>query len=116
MKDASEHAHQVTLLNWFDLTYPQYKGFIFAIPNGGFRHKAVAAKLQIEGVRSGIPDLFLPVASGQYHGMFIEMKTEKGRATENQKLWIDRLLSLGYLAVVCKGWRDAANQVSEYLK
>lgn len=116
MKDASEHAHQVTLLNWFDLTYPRYKGFIFAIPNGGFRHKAVAAKLQIEGVRSGIPDLFLPVASSGYHGMFIEMKTEKGRATENQKLWIERLLSLGYLAVVCKGWHDAANQVSEYLK
>jgi len=116
MTEPTEHAHQVTLLNWFDVTYPHYKGFVFAIPNGGFRYKSVAAKLKAEGVRSGVPDLFLPVPSGIYHGLFIELKTEKGKASENQKLWIERLLSLGYQAVICKGWQDAANKISEYLK
>ena len=112
---SSEHAHQVTLLSWFDKKYPHYAGFVFAIPNGGFRHKSVAAKLALEGVRSGVPDLFLPVANGAYHGLFIELKNEKGRATENQKKWIELLTRQGYRAVICKGWESAAKEIEDYL-
>lgn len=115
MKEASEHVHQVTLLNWFKSKYPEYSDFIFAIPNGGLRHKSVAVKLALEGVKSGVPDLLLPVPKGNYHGLFIELKTEKGRASPNQKIWIDRLNAQGYKAVVCKGWESAAKQISEYL-
>jgi hypothetical protein len=116
MKIASEHNHQVTLLNWFKREYPQYSDLIFSIPNGGIRHKSVAVKLSLEGVKSGVPDLFLPVAKDSFHGLFIEMKNEKGKASKNQREWIERLNNQGYLALVCAGWQDAAGKISEYLK
>ena len=56
MKDL-EHQEQKTLIKWCEYKGHPYN-LIFAIPNGGQRHKAVAAKLKAEGVKSGVPDLF----------------------------------------------------------
>lgn len=110
----SEHAHQVTLIQWFDVQYPDLR--IFAIPNGGQRNKLVAHKLKLEGVRPGVPDLFLPVARGAYHGLFIEMKApEGGRVSKEQKDWIEWLNGAGYKAVVCKGFDEARAAIEEYL-
>ena len=111
-----EHAHQVTLVKWFDLTYPEYKGRLFAVPNGGFRHKATARKLSLEGVRKGVPDLFLPIPTPNHHGLFVELKSESGRPTVEQKEWISYLNSEGYLAKICKGWVTASKVISEYLE
>lgn len=111
----SEHAHQVTLVNWFDKTYLDYSGQLFAIPNGGLRAKAVAVKLAKEGVRRGVPDLMLPVARGGYHGLFIELKKEKGRVTSEQKQWINILNDNGYLAVVCMGHEAAIGIITDYM-
>jgi len=44
----SEHLEQVTFVSFFKEKYPNVR--IFSIPNGGFRHKATAQKLKIEGV------------------------------------------------------------------
>ena len=68
------------------------------------------------GVRSGVPDLMLPVPMNGYHGMFIEMKTKTGRVSQQQKRWIEALNTLGYLAVVAYGWEDAKCKISEYLQ
>lgn len=111
----SEHLEQVTLVNWFDLQHPKLKGRLFAIPNGGHRHAAVAAKLKREGVRRGVPDLFLPVATATYAGLFIELKTLKGRPTKEQKEWLEFLNEQGYKAEICYGWEAAKNTISSYL-
>lgn len=60
---------------------------IFAIPNGGKRSKATAGKLKAEGVRAGVPDLFLPIARGRWHGLFIELKVEGRKRSREQSLW-----------------------------
>jgi len=44
----TEHLEQVTFVSFFRSKYPNVR--IFSIPNGGFRHKATAQKLKIEGV------------------------------------------------------------------
>lgn len=88
---------------------------LFAIPNGGHRVKGVAVKLQREGVRAGVPDIFLPVARGDWHGLFIEMKAEKGKVTEKQEEWHERLKAAGYLVLVCYGWEAARKAIESYL-
>lgn len=94
--------------------YPEL-ALMFAIPNGGHRHKAVAKKLKAEGVMPGVPDIFLACPKGAYHGLFIELKAAKGYATENQKLWLEKLYKAGYGAVICKGRDEAIAVIEKYL-
>ena len=88
---------------------------LYAIPNGGARHIAVAAKLKADGVRSGVPDLALACARGQYNGLYIELKTMKGVTSPQQKEWIEKLKRYGYQAIVCKGWDAARVAIEDYL-
>ena len=89
---------------------------LFHIPNGGARSKATAGKLKAEGVKTGVPDMFLPVARGGYHGLFIELKVKPNKTTENQDIWIAELKKQGYAVEVCYGWREASVVLENYLK
>lgn len=115
---ATEAMEQECLMRWANLqenTYPEL-GLLFAVPNGGSRHKLEAYNLKKQGVRAGVPDLVLPVARREHHGMYIEMKRlEGGRLSEDQVLWLDKLKDQGYYAVVCKGWESAVEQILWYL-
>ncbi len=90
---------------------------MFAIPNGGLRNASVAAKLKAEGVKPGISDIFLPIARGVYHGLFIEMKRPKPRGvpTKEQEAFFSHLDSAGYAYAVCYGWQAAVAALSRYL-
>ena len=114
----SEGTEQATLFSWAKMQehkWPELR-LLFHIPNGGSRGKVEAAHFKAEGVKAGVPDLFLPVARGPYHGLFIEMKRQKGgKVSDAQKAWISALIDQGYLAVVCYGWKDAAELIEDYL-
>lgn len=114
----SESYEQETLFKWMELQSkkrPELK-LCFHIANGGSRGKVEAAHFKAEGVKAGVPDLFLPVARGPYHGLFIEMKRQKGgRVSDEQKAWISALTAQGYLAEVCHGWLEAAALIEDYL-
>jgi len=113
----NEHNEQAALIRWCRLNehrHPELK-LLFAIPNGGHRHIAVAHKMKMEGVRSGVPDLFLPVARGDHHGLFIEMKAEGGRPSHNQGVWFADLTREGYMTTVCFNWIAARDAIVKYL-
>jgi hypothetical protein len=58
----------------------------------------------------------LPVARGGYHGLFIEMKRQKGgTVSPTQRDWIEYLLAQGYQAVVCRGFDAAREVIEQYL-
>ena len=114
----NEHQHQVALFKWANMqasAMPEL-ALMFAIPNGGQRNIIVATRLKAEGVKSGVPDIFLPVARGGAHGLFIELKTPKGKPSGNQREWIGDLALQGYAAGFCYGWEDAKDTILEYLK
>lgn len=114
----SEHQEAVALMEWARMSragIPELD-LLYHIPNGGHRHPAVASKLQAEGVKPGVPDYFLPVPRGNYHGLYVELKTEKGRATKNQKFWCVQLKQQGYQAVIANGWETAAHCIRTYLE
>lgn len=113
-----EEDEQQALFQWIDWmsgTHPELE-MLFHIPNGGKRGKLEAIRLKREGVKAGVPDLFLPVARGDYHGLFIELKAGKGVASLMQREWIVRLEKQGYRAQIAVGWEAAAKAIMEYLK
>jgi len=106
----SEHYEQATFVAWFRQTYPSVR--IFAIPNGGSRSRTQGAKLKLEGVSPGVPDLFIPAWM-----LWIEMKRSVGgRLSAEQKDWIDYLQSVGHCAIVCAGCGDAQEKVRRFEK
>ena len=118
MVDRSENYEQIKFMQWCKRNQENYSELkvIFAIPNGGKRHIATASRLKLEGVKSGVPDLFLPVARHNKHGLFIEMKKEKGGVlSKNQKKWRDLLKHEGYAWVRANGYKDAILWVKKYL-
>lgn len=115
----TEAQEQMTLFSWAEMQsgkYPELK-LLYHVPNGGSRHKAEAGRLRAEGVKAGVPDLCLPVPRGGCHGLYIELKRQRGgRTSEFQTCWLEALMKQGYQVAVCKGWEQAANVIVEYLK
>jgi hypothetical protein len=113
-----EHIEGVNLMRWVRLSTSRFPELqrIYHIPNGGDRHRAVAAKMKAEGVRKGVLDYCLPVARGGYHGLYIELKAGKGRPTVEQKAELEMLQADGYCAEVCTGWQACADLIAEYLE
>jgi rhodanese-related sulfurtransferase len=98
---------------------PKVAELIYHVPNGGQRHKAVAAKLKEQGVKAGVPDLVLPMARGGYFGLYIEFKAtppHDAPVSVNQHGWVGRLNEQGYLAIVCRGHFDAMEHIRAYLR
>ena len=113
----SEAEEQMAVMKWAELMsnrFPCLK-WMYHCPNGGSRNVVEAANLKRMGVRSGVPDLCLPYPSNGYHGLYIEMKTDKGRSTAAQREYIDWLNEQGYMALVCHGAGEAINALEVYL-
>ena len=115
---ANEDSEQQALFRWAAYERGRWPelDLLLHIPNGGYRGKAEAGRFKAMGVKSGVPDLFLPVARGPWHGLWIELKrTKGGRLSAMQVRWIARLMEQGYRAEVCHGWNEAAEVIMAYL-
>ena len=113
----SEAEEQAAVVKWAELMshkFPCLK-WMYHTPNGGSRNVAEAVNLKRMGVKPGVPDLCLPYPSQGYHGLYIEMKTDKGRPTACQKEYIDWLNGNGYKAVVCHGAEEAIEVIWGYV-
>lgn len=88
-----------------------------ASANGGSRNLIEAAKFKRMGVSPGFPDIEIPLPSGRYHGLYIELKREspKGKLTHQQIDWINYLREKGYYADVAYGFKEAQAIVLQYL-
>lgn len=129
----TEDGHQSALFCWAQQNtniYPQLR-WMFAIPNGGYRDKITAGKLRATGVKSGVPDICLPILSkiwnkelnnGRYYGLYIELKRpnsvgkRQGKTFSEQDNWRDFLISQGYRVEVCYGWEQARDVIINYLE
>lgn len=77
---------------------------IVAIPNAAKRTQWAAAQAKREGLATGFPDL-MALAPGKV--AFLEMKSAKGRLSEPQVEWIDRLSDMGFPCGVFRDPDDA---------
>lgn len=110
-----EHNIQCACVRWFNYQWPEYRGLLFAVPNGGARSKATAGKLKAEGVVPGVADLILLVPKQWAFALCIEMKTAKGRQSPEQKGWQDMVEAHGYRYRVCRSLDEFMNTINNYL-
>lgn len=112
--EAQEQKSLIEWAKWQEKKYPELK-LLYHCPNGGTRNKMEAANLKRQGVKAGVPDLFLPVPRSPKHGLFIEMKVGRNKCTDNQKKWIRNLLEQGYEVKVCYSCEEAIQVIKKYL-
>jgi hypothetical protein len=114
-----EDSEQAALIEWADrstINGIRVGRHLLHIPNGGKRNAREAARLKRQGVRAGVPDLFLALPRGPAAGLFIEMKAAKGRTSEKQQEWLNRLALAGYATHVCHGFDAARRVITAYLE
>lgn len=110
LKSPSESDEQIGFLLWFESNFSGVR--IFHIPNGGHRAISVAKKMKAEGVKPGVPDLYVPAWR-----LWVEMKRRtSGRLSADQKEWAEYLEGIGDKVIVGKGAEDASRQVLEFLQ
>ena len=133
-KDTShtEASHQIKLFDWSssaERNFPEL-AWMHHIPNGGARgsdsrSRAIAGnRLKRQGVKSGIPDIFLPVQRLGYAGLYIELKrpdvkpkrSGRGGVSDEQAKFGSFAIKQGYKWIVCYGWEDARDEILNYLQ
>jgi hypothetical protein len=109
-----ETYEQSSLVTWF---FHQHRNLlVFSIPNGAHlsgtpaQRAAQMARLKAEGLRPGVPDLFVPKWR-----LFIEMKRARGgRLSAEQRQIHADLIADGYTVIIAKGFDDAVAQIKAF--
>ena len=111
------------ILSENEAEFPMLK-YIFAIPNGGKRHIKVAMKMKREGVKRGVPDIFIPITIFKYDGgqnpqtgsgKFLETKTNEGVLSKEQKEYRYFLFEQGYNYCICRSVEELIIETENYL-
>lgn len=117
----SESAMQSALFEFYAIASNRIPvlEFAFHVPNGEKRDKSTAKRLKSLGVKSGVPDVLLPVPSvinnEQFCGLAIELKFGRNRLSQNQMRWLDTLEQHGWYCIVAYDWIQAAQETLIYL-
>ena len=99
----SEDALQQKCVFWFHNNYPNLRGLLFSVPNGGYRNKREAAKLNQTGLVSGVADLLFMYECYTY---CIELKTETGTQRETQRIWQGKVEYQGFKYFIIRSLED----------
>jgi hypothetical protein len=110
----TEHNLQVSIFDYVNKILPALRPFIFAIPNGGHRHIAVARNLRDEGVTPGVWDMFIGIPNLIKHGLFIECKVKNNTLSNFQAKFKEKLEKLSYSFSVCKSIEDFEETLKDY--
>lgn len=112
----SETTEQINLFVWArdNVHALPCLSLMYHVPNEGKR--ANGAVLRAMGLKSGVPDVCLPVASHNYHGLYLEMKYGRNRATPEQEAFMAELRQQGYKTAICYGADEAKAEILEYLQ
>lgn len=99
MRQVTESRLQQECVIWFHNSFPQYRGLLFSVPNGGKRTAREAYRLKQEGAVAGVSDLILLIGGT---ATLIEMKTATGHQQPNQADWQRKVEKEGFSYYICR--------------
>lgn len=108
---------QTEFFNQVPLFFPTLPDrLLFAVPNGGSRHKIEAANMKRQGVKRGVADVILQVPKKGYASLCLEFKTPTGRQSDEQKEYQRQVEMAGSKYVVVRSVEQAIRVMLQYLK
>jgi len=110
-----EEILQMTCVRWFDYQFAGIRNLLVHCPNGGKRNAIEAARFKAMGTRAGFPDLILLIPKGNISYLAIEMKSDKGKQTENQKEYQKLIESTGGKYVICRCFDEFEREIEQHL-
>ncbi|WP_071133871.1 VRR-NUC domain-containing protein [Millionella massiliensis] len=111
----SEASLQTACVQWFNLQYPQYRGMLLHVPNGGYRESREGVNLKKQGVVAGVADLLLLIPRKGFGCLCIEMKYGRGKQSDLQREWEEKTSRHGNLYQVCRSLEEFMDTVNSYL-
>lgn len=110
----SEETIHKTVIEWVRL-HPMLKRLVIHFPNEGPRTLRFGKLLKDMGMRAGVSDLFIAMASHGFNGAWIELKSEKGIISSSQKEFLNDMSQQNYFTAVCWSIDEAINTISWYV-
>jgi len=117
----TENQQQIALIQWCNLIgvkefYHRMNGkFPIAHFNNNSASDGIGAHKKKMGVFRGIPDLFIPIKSSGFSGLFIELKDGVKKARPDQIACMDFLTGQGFKCAVCYSAKHAVETIRDYL-
>lgn len=112
MKHIEENL-QISCIRYLRLQYPSL--LAHHSPNGGKRSLSEGARFKRMGTLAGFPDIFIYKPTKSFHGLAIELKTDKGKQTESQKQMQGALIENGYRYEIVRSIEEFIYIVNSYL-
>lgn len=116
----SEEAEQARVVMWSHKkkvrdVIPALK-WLYHTPNGGLRNVVVAMQMKAMGVKTGVPDLLLPVRTSKANGLAIEMKSDIGVVSPEQSEWLTHYQEQGWMVQICRSATEAHATLCDYFE
>lgn len=104
----------VEWINWQANKDPRFS-LIYHVANERKTSWAAGKRLKAKGVRRGVPDICVPIPSGDYHGLYIEMKIKPNSLTPEQVLFCTGLREQRYAVYIAWSAAEAIDIIRGYL-
>lgn len=108
--DITEYQICCTIKDYCDLHQLE----LIHLCNEGKRSKWGGFRLKRIGLMPGAADYFLPQGNATKKGLFLEVKTLKGKATTAQKSFIQMVINEGYAGEIAYGLDAAINIIRNF--
>lgn len=111
----SETTEQIALFQWAEreTAIVPALALMYHVPNEGKRTNG--AILKAAGLKKGVPDVCLPVPSGGFHALYIELKFGRNKTSEEQDAYMELLRQQGNETAVCYSAQEAKDKILDYL-
>lgn len=88
---------------------------LFAVPNGGSRHRMEAFNMKLQGVKRGVADVILLIPKNGFSSLCLEFKTANGKQSCEQKEFQQQAENNKSKYVIARSAMQGIEELKKYL-